>query len=249
MAFYMRSILLLLILSFNANATDKAREQRWIDQTIFLESTGHRFLSIYLEPEIESVDGLIIMHGTGFHPNIEQVVKPLRIDLASRGWHTLSIQMPLLDSEAEYNEYVSVYPEVPPRLIAATKYLESKGVTNIGIVAHSQGATMACYYVAGSNNNIVALVAIGMPAQHTEPHINSAESLKRINVPVLDLYGSKDFPSVLATNALRKAGAAHNANYQQLEIEGAYHFFEYREEELLDSVGNWLDKHKLRATR
>jgi len=256
MAFSMRPILpLLLILSSCANATDNAREQRWIDQTIdtifdgepiFLDAAGHRFLSIYLEPEIESVNGLIVMHGTGFHPNVEEVIQPLRIDLATRGWHTLSIQLPLLSSEAEYGEYVAVYPEVPPRLEAATHYLESKGVTNIGIVAHSQGATMASYYVASSSNNVVALVAIGMPAQHTEPHINSAESLKHINIPVLDLYGSKDFPSVLATSSLRESGAAHNVDYQQLVIDGAYHFFEYREDELLDSVGSWLETYQIK---
>ncbi len=106
-------LLLFIAVSLSANATDKEREQRWIDQTIdtifdgdpvFLTASGHRFYSIYMQPEAESVDGVIVLHGTGFHPDYEQVVQPLRVELAAQGWHTLSIQLPLLESEAKYED-------------------------------------------------------------------------------------------------------------------------------------------------
>lgn len=239
--------------SQNIQATDKAREQRWVDQTVdaifdgepvFLSVPDHSFYSIYTEPDTESVNGIIVLHGTGYHPDYEKVVQPLRIALAQDGWHTLSIQLPLLASDAEYNDYVEVYPEVPPRLIAATEYLKQKGATNIGIVAHSQGATMACYYLAQTNNDIAALVAIGMSAQHTDKNINSAESLRKISIPVLDIFGSKDFPSVLETVDIRSQAASHNSLYKQQEIEGAYHFFDIREDELIDAVSKWLHPYK-----
>lgn len=245
----MRLVIMLLSLSLPLYATDKAREKRWVEQTIdqifdgeplFLDLPDHRFFAIYTEAQTESGNGLIILHGTGFHPDYEQVVSPLRVALTTTGWHTLSIQLPLLDSQADYNDYVSVYPQVPPRLDAATQYLKNKGITNIGIVAHSQGATMAAYYVAHYANDITSLVLVGMSAQHTDKTINSAESLKRISIPVLDIYGSKDFPAVLQTANLRYNAAAGNSHYQQQVIDGAYHFFEVREDQLIDAVSDWL---------
>jgi len=243
--------LCILLLYSSVYATDIEREQRWIDQTVdaifdgepvFLEADGHRFLSIYTEAETESVNGMIVLHGTGFHPDYEQVVQPIRVEMTQHGWHTLSIQLPLLDSEAEYEDYVSVYPEVPPRIDAAIAYLKQRDISNIVIVAHSQGATMACYYLARNREEISAVVAIGMSAQHLQPHINSAESLKQIRIPVLDLFGSKDFPAVLRTVELRADAGAHNPGYVQQVIEGAYHFFDYREDEMLQAVQQWLEQ-------
>ncbi|MEM7256333.1 MAG: DUF3530 family protein, partial [Pseudomonadota bacterium] len=96
-------------------------DQIFDGEPIFLEVPDHRFFAIYTKAVSPSQNGLIVLHGTGFHPDYEQVVSPLRVALTTTGWHTLSIQLPRLDSQAEYNDYVSVYPQVPPRLDAATK--------------------------------------------------------------------------------------------------------------------------------
>lgn len=126
---------------------------------------------------------------------------------------------------------------------AATDYLLEQGVDTVVVVAHSQGATMASYYLARTEHDIKALVAIGMSAQHTQPDINSAESLKLINIPVLDIYGSRDFPTVLETAEARRQGSAHNNNYKEVVIDDAYHFFDNtdHERQLLSTVAQWLD--------
>ncbi|OED37216.1 hypothetical protein AB833_24445 [Chromatiales bacterium (ex Bugula neritina AB1)] len=233
------------------HATDAAREQRWIEQTVdsivvgtpvYLNADGHRFLGIYTESETPATRGVIVTHGTGFHPDWYQVVQPVRVEMTAHGWHTLSIQMPLLDNSAAYEDYVPLYPEVPARLEAATQYLARQGIDTIVIVAHSQGATMASYYLANTEHQISALVAIGMSAQHLQPHINSAESLKKIALPVLDVFGARDFPAVLRTAGRRKFGAAHNKNYTQVVIPDAYHFFDDHEDELLETLISWLDQ-------
>lgn len=43
----------------------------------------------------------------------------------------LSIQMPVLANDAEYEDYVPLYPEVIPRLKAAEAFLIEKGITEI----------------------------------------------------------------------------------------------------------------------
>jgi pimeloyl-ACP methyl ester carboxylesterase len=231
-------------------ATNVEREQRWVEQTadsvfdgevLFLNADGHAFYSIYTEAEPVSKRGMIVLHGTGFHPDWEQVVQPIRVQMTQHGWNTLSIQLPLLEKDVAYEDYLPLYPEVPPRLEAATDFLIDQGMETMVIVAHSQGATMASYYLSRFDHQIDALVAIGMSAQHVQPHINSAESLKKIDIPVLDLYGSKDFASVLMTARQRQNAGAHNPDYSQLVIRNAYHFFDDHEAELLDAVVVWLD--------
>ena len=59
---------------------------------------------------------------------------------------------------------------------------------------------------------------------------------------VLDLFGSDDLPVVLE-NRLKKAMAAQsggNLRFQQQEIEGANHFFDDKNDELVDAVDDWL---------
>ncbi|MFK7860427.1 MAG: DUF3530 family protein [Granulosicoccus sp.] len=243
---------LFLMLSLPLQASDTDREQRWIDQTIdtifegepvFLEAQGHRFFGIYTVSATASKKGMIVLHGTGFHPDWEQVVQPVRVRMTDHGWNTLSIQLPLLEKSAAYEDYVPLYPLVPARLNASIDYLHEQGADTVVIVAHSQGATMASYYLANSTHDIKALVAIGMSAQHVQPDINSAESLKSIDIPVLDIYGSRDFPTVLETAESRRKGAKHNNQYTQTVVADAYHFFDNtnHENELLRIVAEWLD--------
>ncbi len=244
-------ILLFSLLFANLQASDVAKEKRWADQVVdsimdgdalYLEADGHEFLTIYTEAEEESDKGMIVVHGTGIHPNWDQVVQPVRVEMTTRGWNTLSIQMPILHNEAEYAEYVPLYPEVPPRLLAAEAYLKQQGMQQIVIVAHSQGATMSSYYLSRTPSSANAFVAIGMGATQKDSHVNSAKSLESINIPVLDLYGSEDLPGVLDTSDKRKKSAAHNQGYRQQVIQGAGHFFDDQNEELIEAISQWLAK-------
>lgn len=250
---YVLLICLPILLSMPVHATDLAREQRWIDQTVdtifdgepvFLEAEGHRFLSIFTQSVKPSSKGMIVLHGTGFHPDWEQVVQPVRVRMTESGWNTLSIQLPLLEKSAAYEDYVPLYPEVPPRMRAATEYLLEQGIDTVVVVAHSQGATMASYYLARSQHDVKAFVAIGMSSQYRQESINSAESLKLIDIPVLDIYGSRDFPTVLETSETRQQASAHNQAYRQMVIDEAYHFFDNtdHEHQLLNAMTHWLDE-------
>jgi pimeloyl-ACP methyl ester carboxylesterase len=248
------ALLTALPLFTSAQATNIEREQRWVEQTIdsifdgepvFLPADGREFYAIYMDSETPGSKGLIVVHGTGFHPDWEQVVEPVRVTMTQHGWNTLSIQMPILEKDAHYEDYIDLYPLVPARFRAAINYLRSNGAEQIAIVAHSQGATMASYFVANEpdQSTVDALALIGMSAQYRQPQVNSAESLRRINIPVLDLYGSKDFATVLATTDRRAAASTHNKHYTQQIIPNAYHFFDDHEKEMLNALNIWLDQY------
>lgn len=241
--------LLLALFVSVAGASDFAKEQRWAEQTVdsimdgeatWLKAEQHEFLTIYMEAEEASTKGMIVVHGTGIHPNWEQVVKPVRVDMAAHGWNTLSIQMPVLANEAKYAEYAAVYPQVPARIKAAEDFLKAQGMETISIVAHSQGATMSSYYVANNASTVSSLVLVGMSDRLGDSEINTLEFLQKITIPVLDLYGSEDLPAVLASAKQRAQAASHNKGYSQQVVAGADHFFEGKNAELIDALNQWL---------
>ena len=248
----MKLLLLLAFIVTNVYATDVAREKRWAEQTVdaimdgealWLKADGHEFLSIYTEAEEPSEKGMIVVHGSGIHPNWDQIVKPIRVEMTMRGWNTLSIQMPILSPEASYEEYTSTYPEVPARLQAAENYLMEHGSKSIVVVAHSQGATMSSYSLSRFPQNVKAYVAIGQSSNQKDPKVNSAIALKSIKIPVLDIYGSEDLESVLSTSAARRENGSVNKGYTQTMISGANHFFDDMNEPLIEAIDEWLKRY------
>lgn len=253
-----RKILLFLSLGLalvaSANASDTAKEKRWADQIVDTIMTGdavwlmadkHKFLTIYTENSGDiSVGGAIIMHGIGIHPNWDTVVLPLRSELPEAGWHTLSIQMPILKNEAEFKDYIPLFPEVAPRINAAVAFLKQKGINNIVLIGHSLGATMGAHYMAHKvDDAIVGFVAIG-PSAGRSVEIDYLNSLKKIRHPVLEIYGSQDLPDVINTESA-KAKAATSAglkHYKQIKVDGADHFFMGKNNELITPIKQWMDE-------
>jgi pimeloyl-ACP methyl ester carboxylesterase len=233
-------------------ASDLEKEKRWADQVVdaildgeavWLNDGKNNFLSIYTEAEEDKGRAVIVMHGTGIHPDWQQVVQPLRVGLTEDNWNTLSIQMPVLANEAEYSDYAPLYDEVAPRIDAAIKYLKDHGSKEIVLIGHSQGSAMTAYYLTTSKQQVSGFVAIGMAAFADDPRMNSIKSLEKITVPVLDLYGDEDLENILASVKSRAAAAkkAGNNNYTQSKIKGN-HFFDGDEDVLVETVAEWLEK-------
>lgn len=244
-------LILLSMVIHSAMASDFAKEQRWADQVVdfimdgealWLDVDDREILSIYTESEEESSKALIIMHGTGVHPNWMQVIQPLRVEMASRGWHTLSLQMPVLPNDASHEDYAPLFFEVAPRINAAIAHLQALGAEDIVLVGHSLGSLMTSYYLSTSSNDAVkGFVAIGMPGASSHDQMNALKTLPAIEVPILDLYGSQDLPDVLESAGARKQ-AAQGPIFEQIEVEGANHFFDNYEEQLVDTVDDWLSR-------
>lgn len=249
--------LIALSFTFSANASDLAKEKRWADaiedtlmdgEIIWLNDGSNEFLSIMTEAGEDQQRAAIIMHGTGIHPDWKQVISPLRIGLTDHGWHTLSIQMPILPNDAEYPEYAPLYGEVAPRVNAAIKQLKEDGINKIVLIGHSQGSAMASYYLSknktDASTEILGFVGISMPNLSDDERMKPTTSLKKITLPVLDIYGSDDLKSVLDNNEQRMAAGekAGNERYSQLVIKNAGHFFEGKEDELIRWVADWIGR-------
>lgn len=221
---------------------DYAREKRWADEItpailvgepVYVElRSGRKFLAIYA-PNPKATAGLIVVHGLGLHPDWG-LINPLRSQLSEQGYTTLSVQMPVLAAEAKGDQYPPLFPEAAERLGAAVAFLRGKALKKVAIVSHSMGARMTNYFLNHARDaRIDAWVAIGLSGEFTEP-----QSFK---IPVLDLYGEKDYPAVLDNAGKRAAAIKTVRGSGQVQIAGADHFFAGMEDELVLRVRQFLD--------
>ena len=232
---------------------DLDREKRMADEIadgiidgepLYLKSGDHEFLSIYTEAD-EPRGAVIIMHGRGYHPNWADVAYPLRVGLAEQGWNTLSLQMPVLEKEARYYDYLEIMHEAFPRIEAGIDFLKQQGIDNIVLVAHSCSVHMAMAWVdAGRMRDIDAYVGIGMGAVDYGQPMEKPFPLDRVSVPVLDIYGGDEYPAVKKgapgrLEAMRQAG---NPKSAQIVVPGANHYFTDAGEPLLEAVSAWLQE-------
>jgi len=235
-----------------ATNSDIAKESRWAEQVVdglldgealwMIDDSGHEFLGVLTEGDRSSGRAVMLLHGIGVHPNWPDVIYPLRAGLLGQNITTLSLQMPILENDADPREYALLIPEVPGRINAALDYLDDEGYRNVTLVAHSLGASMAVYYLSHSDTSAVtSLVVIGMG-----PGINGTENLdalEQIKLPVLDLYGSEDLEHVL-NSAERRAAAGSGGSapkYRQVKVSAANHFFQGQEDALVQQVVEWLE--------
>lgn len=237
-----------------AYAADLEREQRISNQivdaimdgdAIELTTGEHAFLAIHMESNADKIKGgAIILHGRGLHPNWETVVHPLRVGLTEHGWHTLSVQMPVLQKEAKYYDYEPLFPKAIPRIEAAIRYLKEQGVEHIVLIAHSCGAHMAMHRVRElGDRDLAAYVGIGMGATDYKQPMRQSFPLATMQIPVFDVYAENDFPAVLRMAPQRLAMIKEAANPQsaQQQIPGAEHYFSDHNDLLVEAISNWLN--------
>ena len=243
----MRTILTLLAAVFlcvsTVYASDMEKELRWKQQVvgdlfdgepITLNDGQLDFLGLLTEADPAKENAVLVLHGIGAHPDWPQVINPLRVQLADQGWTTLSIQLPVLDNEAASEAYAPLDAEAAPRILAAVEYLKQAGANGVFIVAHSMGSRMASYFLAHTKAEVEGFVGVGM-------NIGTVQYLSEIHVPMLDLYGSDDLEGVLGSANDRTAASAENGSYSSRVVEGADHFFNDMDEQLVAVVVEWLD--------
>lgn len=254
---YFLALCLVCVSASAASLSDRDKEQRWekqivpdlfVGEAIKLKAEGVDFLALYTEASTEKPKGaVIILHGIGVHPAWPDVINPLRTQLPERGWHTLSLQMPILQNEAKDTDYPPLFPEVPSRIQAGVDFLKAKGIKNIAIIGHSMGAAMASYYLSSAADPAVKAFAItsggyGVPGDKRMDAVNNFRKMK--NIAILDLHGSDDTDHVKRASKQRGeiGNKIHGQRYESMVIPGANHFYNGKEKELVDTVSNWLDK-------
>lgn len=224
-------------------APDYAREKRWADEitpalvvgdAVYLaQKSGHKFLALYTEAR-NARAAVIVVHGLGVHPDWG-LIGALRSQLADHGYSTLSVQMPVLGADAKRDEYAALFPDAAERLAAAVAFLKSKGQSRVALASHSMGARMSNYFLTRAPAGITAWIAIGIfPPEFTDA--------AKLHLPILDIYGERDFPEVLQKVDARAAVLMKLKGSAQIEVPGADHYFNGSETALATRVRQFLDQ-------
>ena len=237
------ALLMLLAPALAFAQADYAREKRWADEVVpaiivgdavALEiPSGRKFLGIYAPARV-GAPGVVVVHGLGVHPDWD-LINALRSQLADQGVATLSVQMPVLGAAIRADRYEPVYPEAAERLAAAVRFLREKGHGRVAIVSHSLGARMANHFLENAREpNVDAWVSIGMLGLYT--------GTGGLKLPVLDIYGERDFPAVRDNAQARAESLRRIRGSAQIEVPGADHFFTGQEADLVRTIKLFLDQ-------
>lgn len=198
--------------------------------SLFRRSTGTR--------------AVILLHGMGAHADWPGIVSTLRLRLPERGWSTLSVQLPVLAPQRSLSDYGALPLRARPRIAAAIAWLKQAGYTDIVLAGHSFGATIAVSFLAEGQREVRALVGISMQEfPFLSPPLKLVDQLVRIDLPVFDIYGIRDYSDVLRSVDDRRLAAARAGNdaYRQQAVNDSDHDFSNHLPELVDRIADWLD--------
>jgi len=235
-----------------ASTSNLEREKNWADEIIdlimvgepvWLYNRGQRFLGLYTPPARPGSTGIILLHGRGVHP-AWGFIDHLRGDLAESGYHTLSLQLPILAADAPLGSYGPTLPEALERITVGVRYLhERKRVKRIILIGHSSGANTALSYAARHpGSSVIGVIAIGTPTYpSTTDLLRPSPQLRKLTVPVMDLSGGNDLQEVKSHDADRQAAArSAGLDFSLVEIPGADHFYTDHYVSLQRAILAWL---------
>jgi pimeloyl-ACP methyl ester carboxylesterase len=252
----MRHGLILIALALSAGsalATDLTREQTISAQLVrpglqgeprWLKAGEEAFLALLLKSDAEQrLGGAILLHEAGDHADWPEVIGPLRRDLARRGWDSLSLQLPRPLNPLSESDRQAAIEQAAGRIQAAFRLFADQQTNDLVLLGHGLGAEMALAFVADSaTEQVRGLVAIGLAAGDGGDDDPVLQTIARLQRPMLDLYGEREAPRVLANAQIRRATAKRNQqeNYRQDRVAGADHHFKGLQPSLLRRVGSWL---------
>ena len=227
--------------------TEKLAEKVKATEVLWLDAKQDNFLALYTSQTGETAHGAaIILHGMGAHADWPQTISPIRTTLPEHGWSTLSIQLPVIAPENQIEDYGSTLKKAAERIKSAVRYLRDRKFLNIVVIGHSFGAASTLAYLEKEKKQkVIALVAIGLQDYaFVKPTLDLLGLIEKSKIPVLDIYGSRDFRNVIRQAPDRRLAAkkGNNRQYAQFEVEGADHYFNKMEDVLVKRIRGWLDK-------
>ena len=145
----------------------------------------------------------ILVHGIGVHPDWPQVIHPLRVGLPERGGAPSPSRCRCRPTRPSRRTICLCWTGWRPAWMRPSTSWSKRDAGPIVIIAHSLGATMAGDYLASHPGAVAAYVAIGMSGAAPEARLDNVQTVGRIKLPTLDIYGQNDLEAVVGTAPAR----------------------------------------------
>jgi pimeloyl-ACP methyl ester carboxylesterase len=225
-----------------AEFAERINKTLTMGKAVWLDAEGKKFLGLYTETEKVFGHGVaIILHDMDGHPDQQRLIYDLRTLLPEHHWATLSLQMPLREAGAEKEDYYALFPEAAARIRAGIDYVKGNGAGNVVLVGYGLGGLMGLYALTEKTADIKALVAVSLPVPASENKAaQTLEFIKRVKIPLLDIYGALDVPDVTESARERRLAAKDNTAYRQIKINDEGHAYLHDEGLLVKRVYSWL---------
>lgn len=228
---------------------ERLQDRLKVGEAVRIQTDKSDFFSIYTEQISNETQGaIILLHNLGGHPDWPVVTSPLRKSMPQRGWTTLSIQLPVLPPEESIAAYGKTLADACQRLDKALTFLSEKEIETVVLLGYGFGAATAMHCSTQMNSNdslLLGIAAVSPLAQpFLRPPLKLLEVIEEVEIPILDIYGSRDFKEVIDQAADRRLAGRKGENpwYQQIEIEGADHHFSGLDTVLNKRISGWLKK-------
>ncbi len=207
---------------------------------IELDNQGHAFAAIWDEARsVEPIGCAILLPEAGARAD-STVLNGLRAVLPAHGWHTLSLQLPVLEAEAEEGEYFSLLPNASQRMEVAIAYLKKRGIGDLILIGHGFGALVALNRLSLEGKSPVRGIILLSPWWPRQKQEELAGWLSGLRVPVLDIYAERDRPAILAAHNERYHLLKKIPGFRQWRISGTGHDYWGREKTLAKRIYGWL---------
>jgi len=235
---------------------DLSREQAWAEQitrhlrvgeVVWLPFLSGKSLALYTKAIGRGPNhgAVVLFPSPDAHPESDPIGN-LRITLPLHGWHTLAVQLPTILVESTPADYALMLPTACARLHEAITWLDGKHLSNVVVLGHGLGAAVAAACVAemGDKGAVRGIILLGAGGSGLPPTLDPAASLEKITLPILDLYGDEDLPSVQAGSRAREARRRNREQpYVQAVVPGADHQLTGFEDAIEARVAAWLGRH------
>lgn len=227
-----------------ADFADEIIKTQPAGKVVWLEFNGKKFLSLYTDTEKKLSKGaVIILHDQGGHLNQLQMIKGLRSNLPEHNWSTLALQMPVLEMGANQDDYYALFPEAQARIESAIKYLKDNKIETIVLVGYGLGALMAVYAQSEKAVDVTAIAAISLAVPDTQDKsAQTLEFIKKIKLPLLDIYAEGDQPAVVESAGNRRLAAKENESYRQDKINDENHLYQHDEGLVVKRIYSWIER-------
>lgn len=223
-------------------------------KVVWLEEQNKKALAVFQSAVTPQAQGAVILiPDSGMTPDGKSVIGPLRRKLTEFGWSTLAVHVPeIFDATAKVDS-ATLIKATQSALAAAGKFLAEKNLKPVVVIGIGLGATAGS---AAINGQAAGLVLVSpQPGTRDDAAFYLPQTLGKLTLPVLDIYGQRDAQPVLASAAERAAAkkslatGSTSSSYQQIMIPAADHHFSGQEDLLTRRIVGWLRRHVLETSK
>ena len=216
-------------------------------EVIQLDVSGIPFQGLYRETTAkEQRGGAIVLHGRHSNQDAAELINPLRSELPRHGWSSLSLALPVPDSEAEARDFSSLLPESVARLRSGVLSLKQRNIANIVLIGQDSGAWVALSYLLQQPDPAVKAVVLidPTPTRFLPDFPVTLEKLAKTRTPILEFLSNRDNPAVADEARERRAALKENWEYRQVLINEPHENWKDLEDYLINRIYGWLARMK-----